>query len=1539
MNPGGSFDIGGSIIKDTLGDKIGEYIGGSFKCSPSIEGLTWESLKSGNFKLPDGCDKEYKITYQTKYGEESDGPILKKDNTFTINPFGNTKDINYKDSFDEGDKDFKYIEKSFTKRNDAKLEWEIKINVPKGGINNLIVKDIPYDMSIDSFEVVGYNGTPTLNQEKNALTFGRVEEGTIILKVITDIGSLPAITKTYTNKSECYDGTDKLGESSASYQYNVENYLSKSANYGSNCNKDEMDWNLDVSPIPDNYQNISINDILPENTQYVDNSLEVYINNNWQKDEDVVKDITVEKGNGTVKFTFTNNAITTIRTKTMRLRYRVKIIDVTKAFEKKEYINTATLILDGKTMSAPAASGWFEISKDTVLKKEYVYNSDTAPNVKYKITVNETASKLNNGNNIVLKDEMGSALDYYMNSMKINGEKATSQQVNYDENTHTLIITIPDEKKVVLEYEATVNLPVGEDSNALNESNAYNKCSLKGTLNPAKLDTQVSLKGKVLESSGSSTGNGVSVKLYKYEKGDQTKTLKDAEFVCSEVSYDDHLNTTKEVAKSSGTTSSNGYLTFSGLKRNQLYKIVETKAPDNYKLDATPKYFIFKGNNKTYPDTITNGGITYPVTCIDESQAIYTCMFENEKGSTPEANVEISKIDAQTKEELEGAHLSIINKYTNKTVDSWVTGEKDSQGKIKTKKITLKPGTYILRETLAPEGYLIASDIIFTVDDKGQVVDHKDNTIVMKDQSVGKLIITKTIKGDLAREKAKDHIKFEVTNNDTGNKETYTLDKFNDDGNIWKLELDENTGGYTVKEVVSDVEGHTLKKTTYTVGKNTESGKEVSVDIEKGKTITVSFENTYELKKYEVKIDKVDGSNEKLSGATLQVLDEAGNEVDSWTTDGTTHSLNLLPGTYALHEVEAPEGYLIASDIIFTVDDKGQVVDHKDNTIVMKDQEKPGKLIITKTIKGDLTKEQAEKSIKFEVTKNNTGNKETYTLDQFDDDGNIWKLELEENAGGYTVKEVVSDVEGYTLKETTYTVGKDTESGKEIRIKVEKGNSTTVAFENTYELTKYQINIDKVDGSNEKLAGAQLQVLDAKGNEVANWTTDGKTYPLYLLSGTYTLHEVEAPEGYLIASDIIFTVDDKGQVVDHKDNTIVMKDQEKPGKLIITKTIKGDLTKEQAEKSIKFEVTNNDTGDKETYTLDKFTDDGNIWKLELEENTGGYTVKELVENVHGYTLVKTTYTIGNKTDEGKSTNIDIAKGNSTTVAFENTYELTKYQINIDKVDGSNEKLAGAQLQVLDKAGNQVDSWTTDGEIHLLSLLPGTYTLHEVEAPKGYLTAEDITFVVGSDGKIVDHKDNTIVMKDQEKPGKLIITKTIKGDLTKEQAEKSIKFEVTKNNTGNKETYTLDQFDDDGNIWKLELEENAGGYTVKEVVSDIEGYTLKETTYTVGNDTESGEKVSVKVEKGNSTTIAFENTYEKVDIPTKEDDTPNKDSSNDQPQVVSNDSKKNQDTSQKNEKQSTKTGDESALLENMALMIVSLFGVLKGCKVYCKKKEI
>ena len=112
-----------------------------------------------------------------------------------------------------------------------------------------------------------------------------------------------------------------------------------------------------------------------------------------------------------------------MKTNSLNLTYKASIIDVSKALGDKAYDNKASLSIDGN-ISTATATRWFGLSKNDILKKEYTYNQDTAPNVRYKITVNEGAIKLNEGKDIELVDEMGSALDYYMNSLTINGNKA-----------------------------------------------------------------------------------------------------------------------------------------------------------------------------------------------------------------------------------------------------------------------------------------------------------------------------------------------------------------------------------------------------------------------------------------------------------------------------------------------------------------------------------------------------------------------------------------------------------------------------------------------------------------------------------------------------------------------------------------------------------------------------------------------------------------------------------------------------------------------------------------------------------------------------------------------------------------------------------------------------------------------------------------------------------------------------------------------------------------------------------------------------------
>lgn len=83
------------------------------------------------------------------------------------------------------------------------------------------------------------------------------------------------------------------------------------------------------------------------------------------------------------------------------------------------------------------------------------------------------------------------------------------------------------------------------------------------------------------------------------------------------------------------------------------------------------------------------------------------------------------------------------------------------------------------------------------------------------------------------------------------------------------------------------------------------------------------------------KIQKTDGKN-ALPGAVLQLLDDTGNVVDGWTTDGSGHAVTLSAGrTYTLHEKKAPKGYDYAGDIAIVVAGDGTIiVDGKETDVV-----------------------------------------------------------------------------------------------------------------------------------------------------------------------------------------------------------------------------------------------------------------------------------------------------------------------------------------------------------------------------------------------------------------------------------------------------------------------------------------------------------------------------------------------------------------------------------------------------------------------------
>lgn len=119
-----------------------------------------------------------------------------------------------------------------------------------------------------------------------------------------------------------------------------------------------------------------------------------------------------------------------------------------------------------------------------------------------------------------------------------------------------------------------------------------------------------------------------------------------------------------------------------------------------------------------------------------------------------------------------------------------------------------------------------------------------------------------------------------------------------------------------------------------------------SLGTDRASNVNVSFTNAKNVKVDFSKVDAATG--EALEGAELRLVhkseksDEA-EVVETWTSAAQPHSVELPPGDYALEEVAAPDGYLVAEPIAFTVDAEsrhvlvnGEPVD--DALIVMKDE-------------------------------------------------------------------------------------------------------------------------------------------------------------------------------------------------------------------------------------------------------------------------------------------------------------------------------------------------------------------------------------------------------------------------------------------------------------------------------------------------------------------------------------------------------------------------------------------------------------------------
>ena len=626
-----------------------------------------------------------------------------------------------------------------------------------------------------------------------------------------------------------------------------------------------------------------------------------------------------------------------------------------------------------------------------------------------------------------------------------------------------------------------------------------------------------------------------------------------------------------------------------------------------------------------------------------QGQDVKTIKLKSVKKNQP-TTVEVTKADITTGTELDGASMSVLDKDGN-VIDSW-TSVKDSPHVIK----RLQVGkTYILREELAPYGYLRATDVEFTISDTAEV-----QKVKMEDEvPVARLLVNK--KGEFLDsvsllDNAKGMIEH-LFNYVTGNLTDVTF-------NVYAAEAIRAADGvsadyYAADELVGSIttDGNGIAQMDnlplgryYIVEKETSHGyvldnepRYVDLTYRDQDTPLVTYSADWQNARQRVQVEvlkKEKDSDKVLSGAIFglyaadDIVSSKGKvllakdtliELKTTDEDGKIRFVADLPvdSRYYIKELAAPDGYVTdQKPQEFTFEYQGSGTSVAEYAFTFEDEQTTVELS-----KADLTDKKELPGASLKVT---------------DEDGN-------------TVDEWVSKEEAHIIK--GLIVGK---KYKMTETKPADGYVTAESIEftveNTKEVQKHQMldDVTKVEISKKDITdssevpGAKLIILDKDGKKVESWTSTDKPHMVKKLPvGKYTLREEQAPDGYLIAEDVKFTVKDTGKV-----QKVKMKDAHPYGKLVIKKT---DSTSKAALPGAEFELREKESGKVVEKLVTDKTGTATSGKIPIATYKNG-KVEKTVEYILVETKAPNGYELSSKKEEirfeykdGKTKVIEIVK--------------------------------------------------------------------------------------------------------------------------------------------------------------------------------------------------------------------------------------------------------------------------------------------------------
>ena len=576
------------------------------------------------------------------------------------------------------------------------------------------------------------------------------------------------------------------------------------------------------------------------------------------------------------------------------------------------------------------------------------------------------------------------------------------------------------------------------------------------------------------------------------------------------------------------TTDHSGVIVITGLEAGA-YAVREAKAPNNYIIAETDMQTV---NMKA------------------DGTSVVEVVFRN----YPYGSLLITKVDALTNKPLSNATFQVT------TGDGTVVGNSNgmyttnSDGEILIP--NLKPGSYVVTERIAPEGY--------ACDTKPQTIeigtDGATYKVHFQNQPMCSLVI---LKKDADNGNPLSGAQFKVTTSKGDvigrNNGIFTTDS---NGSITISYLAKDS--YIVEEVKAP-DGYVLE----------EQSKTIALDY--GKTYTLEFTNKKMTSLVVKKIDAVTG--EPLPGAKFFVEKQNGEHVGEYTTDNTGTILlpTLDPDWYVVRETKAPEGYIL-DETPKTVEVKTKVP-----TVVTFDN-KP--LSGIKIVKTDSETGEPLEGVSFSVSKMNGEKIGTFKTDK---EGMVYISDLED--GYYTVTET-EGLEGYHWDKEPKTV--EVKSGKQTILEVENQPYSGLVIEKTNSRT------------GDPIEGVEFLVTKFNGEQIGYYETDesGLIVIEGLEEGTYLVKETKEAKGYKLDSEA-----KEVEIKDGKRTTLKVENDPMSSVLIH----KIDSVTGEGIPGVKFLLYDSDNEPIGQFETD---DEGYIWiRKELPE--GKYKLREL-EPAEGY---------------------------------------------------------------------------------------------------------------------------------------------------------------------------------------------------------------------------------------------------------------------------------------------------------------------------------